>query len=155
MSDVTGTASDLPRSARSGSSFFTVYKWPQGYYTRVGTLVGCGILILGAGDFIWDQLAFDQDWKWGLPLRVAITVSVVIVLGGLLYWVACVNRKSCDFLIATDGEMKKVNWTSRREIISSTKVVIVVTVLMALLLFFVDWGFMRFFRMIGVLRGGG
>jgi preprotein translocase subunit SecE len=80
---------------------------------------------------------------------------VVVILSVLLYWVACVHRKSCDFLIATDGEMKKVNWTSRRELISSTKVVIVVTVLMALLLFFVDWAFMRFFRAIGVLYGGG
>src|SRR3712207_7866772 len=36
-----------------------------------------------------------------------------------------------DFLIATDSEMKKVNWTSRRELIGSTKVVIVFMFLIA------------------------
>ena len=36
-----------------------------------------------------------------------------------------------DFLIATDSEMKKVNWTSRKELIGSTKVVIVFMFLIA------------------------
>ena len=36
-----------------------------------------------------------------------------------------------DFLIATDSEMKKVNWTSRKELIGSTKVVIIFMFLIA------------------------
>ncbi len=143
---------DIPQ--RRGRSFFEPYKWPQGYYTRVGTLIGGGLLVLGAADFLWDQLSFDQTWKYALPLRVGITVAVLVALSVFLYWASCVYRKSCDFLIATDGEMKKVNWTTKREIIASTKVVIVVTVLMAILLFFVDWIFMNFFHAINVLRGG-
>ena len=38
-----------------------------------------------------------------------------------------------DFLIATDSEMKKVNWTSRKELIGSTKVVILFMFLIAVL----------------------
>jgi preprotein translocase SecE subunit len=62
------------------------------------------------------------------------------------------NRRVCDFLIATDGEMKKVNWSSRREITGSTKVVIFVVVALGLFLFFVDILLMLFFSEIKVLR---
>src|SRR3712207_9446120 len=64
-----------------------------------------------------------------------------------------------DFLIATDSEMKKVNWTSRRELIGSTKVVIVFMFLIAAFLFVIDVVFSYFFYMIDVLKsspfGGG
>jgi preprotein translocase SecE subunit len=55
-------------------------------------------------------------------------------------------------MIATEGEMKKVNWSTRREIIGSTKVVIVFTLLLTLVLFVVDMIFITFFGWIGVLR---
>ena len=60
---------------------------------------------------------------------------------------------SCDFLIATEGEMKKVNWSTRREIWGSTKVVIVFTLFLAFLLFSVDIVFWSFFSAIDVLKG--
>ena len=52
-----------------------------------------------------------------------------------------------DFLIATDSEMKKVNWTSRKELIGSTQVVIMFMFLIALFLFAVDevWGWLMYF----------
>jgi len=132
-----------------------MYKPSQGYYTRLGTAIGGGVLALGLGKFIYDNLAFDQTWAPGLYLKVGIPAVVVIALGLLIWWVVGVHRRSCDFMIATDGEMKKVNWSTRREVIASTKVVIVVTLLMAGLLFVIDLGFMNFFRLIGVLRSGG
>ncbi len=101
------------------------------------------------------NLNFDEDWLPGMWLKVGIPVGVFIVFGILVYWILCVNRKSCDFMIATDGEMKKVNWTTKREIIAATKVVIITTCLTAILLFLVDWAFMNFFQSIGVLRSGG
>jgi preprotein translocase SecE subunit len=49
------------------------------------------------------------------------------------------NKPSnADFLIATDSEMKKVNWTSRKELIGSTKVVIFFMVIIASVLFVID-----------------
>ena len=35
-----------------------------------------------------------------------------------------VRPRSVDFLVATEAEMKKVNWSTRREIMGSTVVVI-------------------------------
>jgi len=48
--------------------------------------------------------------------------------------------------------MKKVSWSTKKEIIASTKVVIFVVVLMGLLLAGIDLIFMWFFRSIGVLQ---
>ena len=55
-------------------------------------------------------------------------------------------------MIATEGEMKKVSWSTKREIIGSTKVVILFTFLMAGLLFLVDSAFQLLFSSIGVLQ---
>ena len=55
-------------------------------------------------------------------------------------------------MIATEGEMKKVNWSTRREILGSTKVVIVSVIILSMILFLVDVAFMGFFILIGVLK---
>ena len=48
--------------------------------------------------------------------------------------------------------VKKVNWSTKREVIGSTKVVILFTFLMAAMLFAVDLIFQNFFNWIGVLK---
>ncbi len=81
------------------------------------------------------------------------TAGAVLLLGAIaLYIFVGANRKTVGFLIATDGEMKKVNWTSYREVKGSTIVVIVATFLIAGFLFGVDTVFARFFSFIGVLQ---
>lgn len=157
MSHATGAvrmerAEAAPRSDKPRQPFFQIYKKGQGYYTRMGTAIGAGILAAGLADFVYDQLNFDPSWPAGIWLKNGIPAVVLALLGLGVYWVVGVHRKSCDFLIYTDGEMKKVNWTSRKEIIQATKVVILVTFLTAISLFVVDVLFMRFFNWIGVLR---
>lgn len=83
----------------------------------------------------------------------AAVASLVILIGSIgVYWFAGVNKRMVDFLVATDGEMKKVNWSTKKEIIGSTQVVIVAAVLISLILFVIDIGFSNFFRLIGVLE---
>lgn len=83
----------------------------------------------------------------------AAAASLVILIGAVVvYWYAGSSRRTVDFLVATDGEMKKVNWSTRKEIIGSTQVVIVAAVLISLILFVIDLGFSNFFRLIGVLE---
>ena len=78
---------------------------------------------------------------------------VVILFGAvLIYMFVGSSRKTVDFLIATDGEMKKVNWSTYREIRGSTIVVIVATFMIAGILYVVDIGFSWFFGAIGVLE---
>lgn len=84
--------------------------------------------------------------------QLAVIGLVLLVGGGLTYWFVAANARSVEFLIATDGEMKKVNWSTRREIIGSTWVVVVATFLIAAILFGIDFVFASFFRMIDVLE---
>jgi preprotein translocase subunit SecE len=131
-----------------------IYKPGQGYYTRIGTAVGAGVLIVAGGYFVFDQLGAVLDQSQ-LYLRYGITVGFLLVMTILLYWVVGINRKANDFFIATEGEMKKVSWSSRKDVIRSTKVVITTVFLLAAMLFVVDIVFMLFFQAIGVLEGGG
>jgi preprotein translocase SecE subunit len=48
-------------------------------------------------------------------------------------------------MILAEGEMKKVSWSSRKEIAVSTFIVIVVVVIMAVLLGITDLSFKLFF----------
>ena len=56
-----------------------------------------------------------------------------------------------DFLIATEGEMKKVNWSTRREILGSTWVVIGLTFVVALIIGVLDLTYSSFFSWVNVL----
>lgn len=80
-------------------------------------------------------------------------VSILVLIGGIaVFWFVGSRPTSVEFLIATDGEMKKVNWSTRKDIIGSTQVVILWSVLLVVGLFFVDMAFSTFFRLIGVLQ---
>jgi len=87
------------------------------------------------------------------PLFVA--AGGAIIVGGLItfigYYLVFVKPKSVDFLIATEGEMKKVNWSTRREVVGSTTAVIVTAVLIAVFCFGIDRAFFWFFAQIKVL----
>jgi preprotein translocase subunit SecE len=143
----------------TGPLALKIYKPGQGYYTRIGTAIGLGILVLFGAQFVYEQLnglipqpGAGQESSYRLPLLYGITTAFMLGMGALTYWVVGVHRKANDFFIATEGEMKKVSWSSRKEVIKSTKVVVIVVVLMACFLFFFDIAFMLFFGAINVLK---
>ncbi|MCK4913289.1 MAG: preprotein translocase subunit SecE [Planctomycetes bacterium] len=73
-----------------------------------------------------------------------IPAGLFVVLAFLIFWLT--NKPAiADFLIAAEGEMKKVSWSSRKEIMVSTFIVIVVVVFMASLLGLTDLSFSMFF----------
>jgi len=121
-----------------------IYKKGQGKYTRILTFLGVMVVGLIGAVILSDNLAPVV----GTYLRYGIPVAALAALGILMFWL--VNRpKSADFLIATEGEMKKVSWSSRKEIVGSTKVVIVTTFIMAAILFGVD----IVFKVLGTVIG--
>jgi len=66
------------------------------------------------------------------------------VLGGLSFWL--INKPVvADFLISAESEVKKVSWSSRKEVAVSTFVVIVVVFVIAVLLGVTDLIFQLFF----------
>lgn len=137
----------------SYSSPIDLYKSGRGVYVRWCTAAGAGILLLAGGNFIYEQLGrvdFGQSliWRYVIPL-------VLVALGAYGIFLLCGrNRRLVDFFIATEDEMRKVNWSTRREVAGATRIVIFVLLLLGFILFFVDIIFMFFFQMIGVLRVG-
>jgi len=85
-------------------------------------------------------------------LQTGAASGVMLIGAVFLYFYVGVARRPVEFLVATDGEMKKVNWTSYREIKGSTIVVIVATFLIAGILYLVDMSFSYIFSAIGVLE---
>ncbi len=151
-----GADGRAPRDAAGkaeGGGLLDFYKPTQGRNIRLWSGISAGALICWAGYFIYQTMQAYFTTNTARIIAPIIGMLVVIVLCGIpLVWVLGKNRKACDFLIATEGEMKKVNWTSRKEIIGSTKVVIFVVVAMSILLFVVDILFMLFFSWIGILK---
>jgi preprotein translocase SecE subunit len=85
-------------------------------------------------------------------LLQGLAAAVMLVIGaGLAYWATAMNQRFVDFLIATDGEMKKVNWSTARDIRMSTLVVIFASLVLSLSLFVVDVSFQWIFTKAGIL----
>ena len=136
--------------------FFHIYKSGQGYWTRMGTAMGAGLLAALTANFFYQHLPI---WLAGAGVAQGKTkITAIYIIAGLLaafgllvFWI--MNKpRNADFLIATDSEMKKVNWTSRKELFGSTKVVIIFMFLIAFLLFAFDIIFGYLFYAIGVLK---
>jgi preprotein translocase SecE subunit len=82
--------------------------------------------------------------------------ALILALGGwLIYYLVGMRPGSVDFLIATDGEMKKVNWSTKKVIRDSTYVVIGATFLIAGVIALSDYVLFRVFQAMGVLGGSG
>ena len=121
-----------------------IYRKTQGRWTRLGTVAGVGVLIVVGAWYMWHELPV------GLGIFRAI-IPLVVVLGFFYVLLRVVNSKRpADFMIATEGEMKKVSWSSKKEIIGSTKVVIVTLLIMGLILFLVDLFNMKLMKFLNV-----
>jgi preprotein translocase subunit SecE len=126
--------------------FFEIYKRTQGKYSR--TLTFCGVMVLGLAGSV--ALSEKLSAYFGPIIQFGVPVLLLLALAAMMFWI--VNRpRSADFLVATEGEMKKVSWSSKKEIIGSTKVVIIATFMMAGLLYAVDFLFALLFRAMGVM----
>ncbi len=125
-----------------------IYKKGQGKYTRVITfasVLGLSLIVaVATSEFLKVYtLTSPPLVRFGIPTLMVIAVGVMMLL--------LINRpKTADFLIATEGEMKKVSWSSKKEIIGSTKVVIVTTFILAAILFGVDMLFIFLFRLVKI-----
>jgi preprotein translocase SecE subunit len=112
--------------------------------------------------------AKEPQFKKPDPATASITYSMVPLLPHVKYtlpilfaavglWLAwrVVNVPVfADFLIATEAELNKVSWTTKRRLIQDTVVVLVTVFLFTIFLFVVDvaWGKILSWDKIGVLK---
>lgn len=113
-----------------------IYKSGQGYNTRMWSGVAA-FTILAAGCFVlYRQLAVTMN----IWIQAVVPVVLCAVGGGILYWMMNLP-KVADFMIASEGEIKKVSWSSRSELVASTTIVLVVVTVLSLLIMFTDYIF--------------
>ena len=90
-----------------------------------------------------------------VKLLADVRFTVPLLLTAVALWFAyrIVNWPAfADFLIATEAELNKVSWTSRKRLYQDTIVVLTTVVLLTVFLFLVDiaWGFLL--SKVGVLQ---
>ncbi|GAH13067.1 unnamed protein product, partial [marine sediment metagenome] len=109
---------------------FDIYKRGQGKYTRLFSAFGM-VLIIGLG--CWRLYVKLEGADLGLWFETMVPAGLFVGLTLLVFWL--VNKAAiADFMIAAEGEMKKVSWSSRKEVAVSTFIVIWVVIITALLL---------------------
>lgn len=131
---------------------FGIYKPGQGYWTRVMSAIGIGMLGLSGASWGWKQLAVVNTSYEVIYLQAGVAGGFALLTGIFTYWLVGMNRRVNEFYIATEGELRKVAWPPRHELIGSTWVVIGISVIIAIILFISDLTFASLFRWIGVLK---
>ena len=132
----------------------SVYKPGQGYWTRVLTAVGVVTITLAGIAWFSSRMMPRFDWirsKDLLYYQAGVAVIALLIVGAVL-WYALNKPRYADFMIATENEMKKVNWPNRKAVVGLTWVVIAGTLLLAGMLFVFDLFFAGFFREINILK---
>ena len=131
----------------------SIYKSGQGYWTRVLTAVGSLTLALSGVAWFATRILTRMEWAREnlLYWQAGIGAGVVLLIG-IVLWFLLNKPRIADFMIATENEMKKVNWPSKKAVIGLTWVVIAGTLLIALLLFVVNTAFTYLFQAIDILH---
>jgi len=123
------------------------------------TMGGGGAVILLGAYWLYEHplntlahVVIGLPHGYGLMLRAFGAALFILVGGYLAFWLSYVRSGSGNFFIATEGEMKKVSWSSRREILGSTQVVVFTLIFMGVLLFVVDIFFSLLFSWMRILQ---
>ncbi len=117
--------------------------------------IGAGVLLASGLVWAWAELeGVIVDDSTRSTVQAVVAIAIGLGGGGILFWV--LNKpRIVDFMIATESEMRKVNWPTQRELVGSTWVVICGTALIAIFLTLINIGFFRLFNIIGILDAGG
>ena len=132
-----------------------IYKDGQGYWVRLMSAYGLGAVVALGLVWLWKEMqgvtlfGFEPTY-----VRVVVMLITALVFAWFGWMIIGTRRKSVEFLIATEGEMRKVNWSSRREVELSTRAVIGLTIIIAVYCWAFDVGFASIFRWMTVLRTG-
>jgi len=120
-----------------------IYKRGQAKYTRLGT-AWASFLILAIGCWKLNDKLQPLNNLW---LESLVPAAVCLAGAWLIFWV--LNKPSVsDFLIFSEGEIKKVSWSNRKELFNSTMVVIFVVLAFAGGLLVIDLLLSLFFQFV-------
>ena len=112
---------------------WTLYEWLMGYKS-VRTLV------------IFSVPGIDLN----VNLAFLISAVVFVVFAVLTYYFVALHRRTCNFLIETEVEMKKVTWPSGSDVAGSTLIVVITVIVFAAWALLCDFVFSN---LIGFIYG--
>ncbi|CAN5178254.1 hypothetical protein BH10PLA2_BH10PLA2_09360 [soil metagenome] len=145
------TAKTLVALEEQGWFQATSYKRTQGMRVRRATIFGF-LIIAGFGVYSYRGslesigtqnlevlIPFSDGYTIRLLPDLAYTLPILLVAGSIWIGWRLVNYPPfADFLIATEAEMNKVSWTTRKRLIQDTIIVLTTMVLLTVFLFAVD-----------------
>lgn len=127
-----------------------LYKPGQGMLVRWIAFGLVSLMILFGCNSLYHFVALRSNW-WTDPIFTFPVIDVAVTYGFLVSaavaaalcfvaYVFVVNHpKSAEFLIETEGELKKVNWPPRHEFLGSSFIVILSVMIISLYLMLVDF----------------
>jgi len=151
---------------------FTVHKRGQGMYARAGAALVLGFTVLyGCWELYQSEMLqglpalslgrIGLDVKWGMIVAGVLFAALLALIVALTFgfttqgrWLKGLESKSTgfvEFLIDVEGELRKVAWPSRRQLMNSTSVVLLAVVLVAVFIFGVDQVLQEVMRLAGIL----
>ncbi|MCH2148037.1 MAG: preprotein translocase subunit SecE [Phycisphaerales bacterium] len=129
-----------------------IYKSGQGYWVRLMSAIAFGVVVVLGLNWLWGWLAtMSFDGVETVYVQVGAILVFAAIFGGIGFHVIGKRKRTVDFFVATEGEMKKVNWSSKRELNRSTWAVIAFTIGLAFYCFVFDKIFFVLFYWVGVL----
>ena len=129
------------------------YKRTQGMLVRKCTIggfliiAGCGVyaflnrttLGTGGSHHLVVMIPFSGGYGIRLLPDAAYTFPILLIAGSLWLGWRLVNYPAfADFLIATEAEMNKVSWTTRKRLVQDTLIVLTTMLLLTVFLFVID-----------------
>ena len=142
------------------------YKRSLGRWARRLTILGVLIIGFTGAASLYNQSALPAgNWVLNMPFGWSPIVvmrgtedavlAIIVLLSLWLGWRAVNMPDFAEFLIATEAEMNKVSWSTRKRLMQDTVVVLITTLLMTLFLLVVDlfWGWLLSRQTVGVLPG--
>jgi len=88
--------------------------------------------------------------RWSWAPRVAVTAFVWFLFGGLPLYLILFNERVADLLIETQQEMRKVAWSTRAEVLTSTVVVLLTVAFLSLFIFVTDYLLLKLAGLVGI-----
>jgi preprotein translocase SecE subunit len=145
------------------------YKPNQGRLVRRLTMLGILVIIATGVNSLLESKSFVGNWTIRIPFtlhllkedhRLAVTLlpdirytaPLLLVALGLWFAWRVVNYPTfADFLIATEAELNKVSWVTRKRLVQDTVVVLVFLALFTVFLLAVDslWGWVLSRKTLG------
>jgi preprotein translocase SecE subunit len=161
----TGRTGERWMVALEEQGWFSLAQYKRSLGVRVRRLTILGILLIGGSGAmsLFNNGVLPNQWLLTMPFGMQPLVLMVGAQNGIIFlivllalWIGfrSVNVPDfAEFLIATEAEMNKVSWSTRRRLAQDTVVVLVTALIMTLFLLVVDlfWGWLLSRQTVGVL----